>query len=100
MPLYMERDSKLDDRDFQSAAVGRDQIGAPMISLCFSPTGRDKFERLVNQNVTRWVIFLHEGKVLMAAKIMSGNTPECASIQGFVTAADAEAIQRAITGGH
>ena len=98
MPLCAEPTSQLDERDFSSASLGKDNIGAPALNLCFSGSGRDKFERLVFRNVGRWVVFTTHGKLLMAAKIMSADVPACAMVQGHVDAEDASALQRVING--
>src|SRR5687768_451380 len=47
MPLCAERTYHLDERDFSTAALAKNDIGAPVVSLCFSASGRSKFERLV-----------------------------------------------------
>jgi preprotein translocase subunit SecD len=98
MPLCAERTSQLDERDFSSASLGNDNIGAPALNLCFSRSGRDKFERLVSSNVGRWIVFTTHGKLLMGAKIMSADVPNCAMVQGHVNAEDASALQRVING--
>jgi preprotein translocase subunit SecD len=98
MPLCAERTFQLDERDFRSASLGKDNIRAPAVNLCFSQGGRAKFERLVSSNVGRWIVFTSNGKLLMAAKIMSAEVPECATVEGHVSAQDASALQRAING--
>jgi hypothetical protein len=42
-PPYAEPTPVLDERDFKSVSVGRDDLGLPQISLCFAAQGRDKF---------------------------------------------------------
>src|SRR5467141_4888997 len=87
-PVCAERTFQLDERDFSSASLGKDNIGAPALNLCFSGSGRGKFERLVSGNVGRWIVFTSHGKLLMAAKIMSADVPACAMVQGHVSAED------------
>ena len=96
MPLCSERTYQLDERDFSSVSLGKDYMGAPALNLCFSDSGRSKFERLVSRNVGRFVVFLGRGKLLMAAKIMSADVPVCATIEGNVSAEDVSNLQRAI----
>lgn len=98
MPLCAEPTISLDERDFSTASVVKDHIGAPAVNLCFSASGRAKFEGLISDNVGRWVLFLNRGKLLMAAKITSTDVAECATIEGFVDANDAAALQSAIHG--
>ncbi len=97
-PLCAERAYRLDERDFTTASMGTDSIGAPAVNLCFNATGRAKFQRLVLENVGRWIVFIHKGKLLLATRIQSSDVAECAMIEGFVEPSDAVALQLAIMG--
>ena len=97
-PLCAETKYGLDERDFSSASFGKDGIGAPVLDLCFRPSGRTKFQRFVSPNVGRWIVFLHHGKLLMAAKVMSAEVPDCVRVEGFVDPSHAAALQAAING--
>jgi len=95
-PLYAEATSVLDERDFKDASFARAESGQPLLRLCFAPEGRAKFVHVAEQNLHRRLVFLIHGKLLFAPVIDSATTPECLEVTGWVTAEDAETLQRAI----
>jgi preprotein translocase subunit SecD len=94
--LYAEATPVLDDRDFRSASFSQDGSGLPILRLCFSPTGREKFAQVAEKNVQRRLVFLIQGKLLFAPVIDSGTVPECAEIRGSVSAEQAAALRHAL----
>jgi preprotein translocase subunit SecD len=94
--LYAEATPVLDDRDFRSASFSQDASGLPILRLCFSATGREKFTHVAERNVQRRLVFLIQGKLLFAPIIDAGAVPECAEIRGSVSAEQAAALQHAI----
>ena len=95
-PLYAEPVPLLDERDFKSVSFSGAPAGEPTITLCFTAAGRDKFTHIVVGTVKRRLVFLIRGKLLFAPVIDSTAIPECGTVQGNVSASDADALRRAI----
>ncbi len=95
-PVHAERTPVVDGRDFKSASFGSDSDGLPQISLCFTSRGRARFAQVVEGNMNRRLVFLIEGRLLMAPIIESAQAPECEIISGYVSQAEANALRRAI----
>jgi preprotein translocase subunit SecD len=95
-PLYAESSPVLDERDFSSVSVSHDDFGRTILNLCFAPDGRRRFVKLARHNTNRSIVFLVRGKLLFAPVITSDPIPQCATVQGAVSPADAEALQRVI----
>jgi preprotein translocase subunit SecD len=96
-PLYAEPVPPLDGHDFKSATLAQDDLlRQPIIRLCFAPGGQAKFNKIAADNRGRRFVFLIDGKLLFAPIVPSRPEPECAVIDGTLSAEEAKALQRAI----
>ena len=95
-PLFAEIRSVLDDHDFRSVSLAEDELGLPVLRLCFSPNGREKYNSMAQQNLHRFLVFLVDGKLLIAPRIESASAQECLGIDGAVTPEQAATLKRAI----
>jgi preprotein translocase subunit SecD len=95
-PLYAETRSVLEDHDFRSVSLGEDELGLPVVRLCFSPNGRERYDSMAQRNLHRRLVFLVDGKLLFAPQIESASTRECVGIDGAVTPEQAATLKRAI----
>jgi len=95
-PLYAETRAVLDDHDFRSVSLDEDELGLPVLRLCFSPNGRERYNSMAQQNLHRFLVFLVDGKLLIAPRIESASAQECLGIDGAVTPEQAAALKRAI----
>jgi hypothetical protein len=94
--LYMEEHSVLDDRDVLSVRMETDRFGEPAMELCFTPKGKERFQKASTENVGRRLVFLVQGKLVMAPQIESEASQQCVTVEGYVTAEDAAVLSKVI----
>ena len=90
--LNIEKSVLLDQTALKSAAVIKDGLGHPAISLEFTDTGAEQFAAVTRQNVHRQLAIIIDGRLCSVPHIMMEISGGTAQISGRFSKQEAKAL--------
>ena len=96
--IYISEHVVLSNSDIDSAAVGLDPNGQPMISIVFTKAGAERFAEVTEQNIGKPLAILIDGELLSAPIIQESILGGKAVITGSFSNTEAERIAKGIKG--